>query len=172
VGSSQLRHLIPDVTDGTTTVQDASEIEFDGAVVTSQGGRSALVTISGAIITDRLPLPFSFTGASNKPYIEYATAAYVTLAYVIFPGTAYLNASPTAISVGTQQSGGSGSHDVRVYDLTNAAEIGEYTGYTNTTWTPNALGTLANLSSGEAMWDISGKVSGGTKGRLSAMVIR
>lgn len=76
---------------------------------------------------------------------------------IIWPGSAYIG-TPDAISASGIHSNASGTGYVKIYDLTNAAQIAEGT-FTGTSWGVHDLGTLSNISSGEAIWEVHLKVS-------------
>jgi hypothetical protein len=64
------------------------------------------------------------------------------------------------------------SWHVKIYDVTNSQTICEGSG-SNSTKAIGDLGTLSNVSSGEAVWEIQAKRtgSGNNKGRLHSLVI-
>jgi hypothetical protein len=87
-----------------------------------------------------------------------SSASYTSFAQLIFRGTATLG-NPTAIKLVAWVS--ANAYDVRVVDITNALTIAEKIGSTNTASAIINLGTLSNLSSGEAIWDLQARVTGG-----------
>jgi hypothetical protein len=90
----------------------------------------------------------------------------------VFRGTTVLG-SPTAIKAIAWRLSGSGTFSMRVYDLTNALEICEVTGLSSAVATIQDFGSLSNLPTGEAMWEVQAKVSsGGNRMAISGLEIQ
>lgn len=99
----------------------------------------------------------SFATDPNSFVSKSAALAYETCAAIIFRGTDTLGA-PSGIRVIKKASSSSPAHSIRVIDTTNGdAVIAEVTGLTSITQDIQSLGTLSNLSTGEAIWEIQFK---------------
>jgi hypothetical protein len=99
--------------------------------------------------------------------METTSATYETLAHIIYPGSDLRGLD--YVYVATQLGGGT-SMSVRLYDLTNAQQIAEKTGITNTTFSAVDIGTLSNLPTGQAMLEIQALgVGGGRKARVAGL---
>ncbi|MDB4278922.1 hypothetical protein N9917_04910, partial [Deltaproteobacteria bacterium] len=112
---------------------------------------------------------FSLTSSSGSAYIRITSAAYTTAASIGWLGSDNV-ATPISIHVLVVLSGGS-SMDWRIYDSTNAAVIAEVTGQTNTAWMDINLGTLSNITTAGATWDIQGRCAGGGRKADIASVV-
>lgn len=94
----------------------------------------------------------------NYPYLESAGAVYTLISQFIFLGTTKLG-TPTKIKSITWRNGGD-TVDIRIYDVTNSQIICEKTGIVDLVATVHDLGTLSNLPSGEAIFEIQHKANG------------
>jgi hypothetical protein len=54
-------------------------------------------------------------------------------------------------------------HSIRIYDVTNGNVIAEQTGLSYTGWIILDMGTLSNIPSGEAIWELQAKRDSGVK---------
>ena len=90
---------------------------------------------------------------TSKPFREESNAAYTLHCTIPFQGTSILTPSSIkvlALITGTGGVGGS----IRIFDRTNANTIAEKAGILNSTLTLIDLGSLSNLSSGFALWEL------------------
>lgn len=89
-----------------------------------------------------------------NPYIpKNLGASYDAQATVFFRGTTDLG-TPSEIKVIRQASTGSPAHSIKIRDLTNSSDIAEKTGLTSTTLDILDMGTLSNLPTGGAVFQI------------------
>jgi len=111
---------------------------------------------------------YSFTSSSGQPYIESSsTASYETIGYFDWPGSTSVD-TPSQLKAMCRINGGT-SMNVRVYDITNVATIAELTGITATIFTSYDMGTLSNITTAPAVWEIQIQgVGPGVKARIAA----
>jgi hypothetical protein len=89
-------------------------------------------------------------------------ATYTKIRSLIFGGTGTWG-SIANIHVLTAQTGiGGKTHDIRIYDVTNGNTIVEQTGLLHTVPTIVDMGTVSNLSSGPAIWEVQVRRGGGS----------
>jgi hypothetical protein len=138
-----------------------------GELLTTQGAGTSPLWLPSQDAVRRF-FSYSFTSSSGQPYIESSsTAAYETIGYFDWPGSVTVD-TPTQLKAVVARSGGT-SMNVRVYDTTNVTTIAELTGATATTFTPYSLGTLSNITTTEAVWEIQIQgVGPGVKARIAA----
>ena len=159
--------------DGTPLSERKKLINFAGAGVTvsDDAGRECTVTIAGG--ASRTPIIIGLSGGGSggeDPFFEFTEATYLAVKRFIFPGsTAW--ATPSAIKVGVEVDAGD-SMDIRIWDLTNSLAIATKTGITNTTWAIVDLGTVSNVPTAQALWEIQGRLpGGGENGRLTSVSV-
>lgn len=106
-------------------------------------------------------------GAGANEPIEYAfaqslwgitTSGYGVMSRFKFAGTDALGEIPSAIKLVTSHT--STTANYRIYDLTNALVICELIGTTNALPEIVDLGTLSNLPTGEAIWELQAAETG------------
>ena len=92
-------------------------------------------------------------GGDNTPYWDASSDSYQVAGYFIFPGSTQ-GGTPASVKAlafiisATEMA-------VKIYDATNAKTIAEKTGITNAdTGILTDLGTLSNISSGAAVWEV------------------
>lgn len=95
----------------------------------------------------------------DKPYVDSSSSSYFVHGRTAFAGTTKMG-TPTNIKAIANVTAGTGS--MKIYDLTNAATIAENTSITGTTPAIIDLGTLSNLPTGEAIFEIQIKVTTGS----------
>ena len=66
----------------------------------------------------------------------------------------------SSIDAVSYKTGNSSSYDIRVYDATNSLVIAD-ANFANSSSTVNSLGTLSNLPTGPAIFEIQAKKNGG-----------
>ena len=89
-----------------------------------------------------------------------ATDSYEIKGSFVWPGSSYIG-TPVSIKIaGILDVAGTGY--VKIYDLTNSQQICEGT-LTTTDWSIADLGTLSNIPTGEAVWEIQLKSVGTPK---------
>ena len=109
-------------------------------------------------------MDFSFFSQQHRDgIIVKETDVYIFVANFIFRGTTALG-TPTAIKVISLVEDASNAASIKIFDVTNSLTIAEGTGFTNIVFAINDLGTLSNLSAGEAIWELQGKLTTDTKG--------
>jgi len=103
--------------------------------------------------------------------LQSSDSAYVKHLSITFQGTTKMG-TPSKIYVNAFMAGGGTSYDLRIIDKTNGdAVICETTGKTNTAEQIIDLGTLSNLPTGQALWHLQVKKTGGGSARTSGGVI-
>lgn len=102
-------------------------------------------------------LVVSFSSGDSTLGLEGSATDYETKGYVLWPGSSYIG-SPVSVKV-AEVVEGSGTGYVKIYDVTNALQVAEAS-FTNTTIAVGDMGTLSNIASGEAIWEIQLKIVG------------
>lgn len=100
-------------------------------------------------------IEITLSGNANN-YLFAKSATYAVLSRFVFKGTTILG-SPTNIKAIIHVKTAAKPGDVRIYDLTNANVICEVTGVSSLVPITVNLGTLSNLPSGEAMFEVQAK---------------
>lgn len=90
------------------------------------------------------PFGFDALGSTSASYLKHGS--------IIFLGTTK-EGSPTKIQVNAYRVGGT-SYGIRIRDITNGLTIAEVTGLTNTVEGIQDLGTISNLPTGQARWEL------------------
>jgi hypothetical protein len=124
------------------------------------------------------------TAAGNDISVSFATdssgyvsrnlaASYEIAATVYFRGTTVLG-TPASIAVIKNAASASPAHSIRIYNVTNAQIIAELTGRTATGLVILNMGTLSNLPTGQAVFEIQVKrdAAGSVNFALHGVVIR
>ena len=123
----------------------------DGQILVTKGVGANPVWESGQTAVPRYwSVPFS--NQAGVPYVTVISSTYTTIAQIIWAGTSNIDAL-TKILIAIQLAGGTDA-DVRVRDITNALTICEVTGFTSTALTIQDMGTLSNLSTAAAVWEV------------------
>lgn len=129
---------------------------------------------TGTPTTTNKTINLSF-GSDTKPYLKGKDGTYEFLASFFFEGTA-IAGTPTEATIRFTNKGGITS-DVRIYDVDNALVIAEVTGLSPVTeqiFQTEDMGTLSNLSTDRATWEVQLKNSatgGGKETWVSALLI-
>jgi len=98
---------------------------------------------------------FTWFESASKPYADTTSVTYTIIDRIIFRGTSF--DTPTAIKfIANVEDTYTGSF--KIYDVTNSLDIGEVS-FTDSAFAIINLGTLSNLSSGEAIWEIQIKTN-------------
>ncbi len=105
-----------------------------------------------------------FSG-NGTPKFTTSSESYVSAGIFVFQGTTALG-TPTNIKAIGSKDASPTAWDVRIFDLTNTLEIAELTGSSSTTPELVDLGTLSNLPTGIAMFEVQLKRTGGTGGSM------
>ena len=91
---------------------------------------------------------------NNQADISTGSVTYKKMLSMIFRGTTLLGV-PSKLQAGIFVSGGgTPSMDIKVFDVTNLMTIAEKTNVTNTVETITDLGTLSNLPTGLALFEV------------------
>lgn len=114
-------------------------------------------------------IEITLSGNANN-YLFAKSATYAVLTRFAFKGITALG-SPTNIKAIIHVKTAAKPGDVRIYDLTNANAICEVTGISSLTPTLVDLGTLSNLPSGEAMFEVQAKDPLGDEIYISGLII-
>ncbi len=110
------------------------------------------------------------TSGTSKPYIGESGTSYVVIAYVHYKGST-AEGTITAIKILASMDGADDTGSIKVYDSTNSLTIAEnVNGISGTSVAIYDLGTISNVPTGAAIFEIQVKVSDTTDDfRLSAM---
>jgi hypothetical protein len=106
----------------------------------------------------------------NSSFFTVKSATYTIAARVTFLGTNLLGTPSSAKFIARTDTGG-GSVDCRIYDVTNGQVIAEYTAITSTTFAIYTDSTLTNLPTGEAVFEIQVRDTGGQNAEISSAAI-
>ncbi len=149
--------FVLDVVTPTETHVDVTEIIFAGlgVSVTDEGGGSIKARILGGSGTGVRRIDSSLQGAMD-PFVLTGPSAYDVASVFRFPGTDQEGA-PDSFQVIAFRNGASGTYDLRLWDVTNSLTIAEKTGNSETTSTMIDIGTLSNLPTGPAIFEVQGK---------------
>lgn len=119
------------------------------------------VEIAAAGATDTRIISISFASNDGTLGLTVSTGDYELKGNFIWPGTSYLG-SPISAKV-TCYMDKAGSGYFKIYDLTNGQQICEAFNTTTGAWVILDLGTLSNVSAGEAIWEFWMKATGTPK---------
>ena len=107
----------------------------------------------------------------SRPYIRRTSSSYGTIAYFPFGGSDYLGI-PAAVRVLAHGKNSGKNFDIRIVQSDTGDVIAELAGSSNSDVALLDLGTLSNISTGPAIWEIQSKVESGGEVRLSAVSIK
>ncbi len=96
------------------------------------------------LIKKTQPFGFDALGSGSTSYLKHGS--------IIFLGTDK-EGTPTKIYVNAYKIGGT-TYNIRIQDITNGNTIAEVTGLSNTTEGIQDLGTISNLPTGQARWEL------------------
>lgn len=113
------------------------------------GGNESLKVSSGKVVC------LAWGGGINYSVWTFATS-WTTFARLLFPGTSHMQAAVEAIKFIGWTNNGSQPVSFRIYDLSNDQVICEKTGVANEDPTILDFGSVSNVPSGPAMWEIQG----------------
>lgn len=130
--------------------------------------QKALDTLESA----RLFAYLTSTHGGTVPYVQNNTTSYAAVVQIKFPGTDNLSVDPVnAEVIGSAASNGSTS-DYRIQDITNALTIAEVTGAgTNVAPAVIDLGTVSNLPTGPAIFELQHAKNTGGAARVAAVCL-
>ena len=129
--------------DGSGTFEKIGATDADWQIITGGAGGFSL-----------------WRNSYPKDLASTTNTAYSIVAEVIFGGTTALG-TPTEIKALLEMSGAT-NIDIRIYDVTNALVIVEKLANVVPTATIVNLGALSNLSTGQAIWEVHLRRTGGT----------
>lgn len=112
----------------------------------------------------QMPIEIIFTGGTDSDF-NTVSATYVQAGVFRFGGTTTLG-TPTKIKAVGWKDAATTSWDVQVLDITNSLTIVTKTGNTGNSPEIVDLGTLSNLPTAEAMFEVQIKRTGGTGGNM------
>lgn len=135
---------------GATSTDTTKFFQPDGA-----GGVQVGTPDSGGQNTQ----DYSFA-QSNKLSLQTASGSYVVKALLHFRGSTTMG-TPANIKVTAWREGGTSAH-IKIYDLTNSLAIAEASTTSTTQGNLLDLGTISNIPTGEAVFEIHMKATGGT----------
>jgi len=160
--------------DGTTWYERPQPITFpleikDGGV--SQTLAAKVLNFIGFTITepsaDEIDIQAPAGGGSSSLIVQTSEnskeAAYKIMTSMIWPGSTD-KGTPTSIKSVVYVDDAGDDGEIKIFDVTNGLQIAEVTGITAVDL-DNVLdfGTLTNISTGEAVWEFQGRVTGGGK---------
>jgi len=141
---------------GITKTGDDIEIIFDSAL--SAGEQTTLNTL----ISNHSPSTQAGSQISNISIPEHLVESnsYMTITSFNYPGTNFWKNTTNIKVISFMEEGGT-DYDVKIYDITNHKKIAEKT-FSNTDEDICDLGTLNNLPSNEAIFEVCSRTSGDT----------
>jgi hypothetical protein len=151
---------------------------LSSAITLSESGETALDTTAQSIvgaINEIHPAAhrcedLTFTDQGN-PYVSENGTGWTNKGDFIFCGTT-AGGTPSAMRITGWRLSGAASFNIRVYDFTNSQVICTSTGNVNTTKAIIDLGTLSNLPSGVAIFEVQVQASAvGSNWALSSVMI-
>jgi len=131
------------------------------------GGDESLEISSGKVIA-------CSWGTNATAYIyAYSSGAWAVMARIVFPGSDHMQATVEAIKAVLWVSASNRIMDIRVYDLTNDLVVAESDDLTNEDPELIDFGTVSNVPTGPAIWELQGHKDGNPAGfiYLSALTI-
>lgn len=149
---------------GFDTIEDAinaivnsgiSFINHDGTPTTTLDGYE---TLEGAIEDLQVGVDsgkirnYSYSDEGSKVGLVNSSSHYKTVQVVIFEGSSTLGL-PTEIKAAIKRKS-SGTAGIRIVDVTNNKIVCTKTGFTNSSYTIQDLGSLSNISTTEVVWEI------------------
>lgn len=105
-------------------------------------------------------ISFGFIEDNNTPYVDDNNSSYVVKGHIQFPGTDAMGI-PSSVKLTAWMSASGGVGAYRIYDFENSAVIAEVTGVTNTTKATVDMGSLSNLTTDAALWEVQIKKTSG-----------
>lgn len=144
--------------DGVSQTLAATRLNFVGFTITE-------------LVPDQITIESPAGGGGQKALaisLDHGTttnnAAYEVLCTLVWPGSDQVGA-PVSIRANAFAEGAGDVGDWRVYDVTNALTIGEVIGIVSTDVANIVdLGSISNVTTGEALWEIQGRETAGGKG--------
>jgi hypothetical protein len=142
------------------------------AIVAGHTGEDVQIDAGGAVTID---LVVADLESGEGAGVRVGETSFQALMHYIWRGSV-VHGAPTKIKIVAYAEGGVGKEiDIRIVDLTNGSAIVASVQVANTAFGIVDMGTLSNLSRGEALWEVQGKrtVGGGARdGRLSVVSLQ
>lgn len=156
--------------EGSSLTTAVTKLNFVGAGVTassSSGSEDVTVTVPGGSGNSDIVMS---TSGTTKPYIAEGGTSYTVVAYVHYKGS-IAEGTITAIKIIASMDGATDTGSIKIYDSTNSLTIAEnVNGISGTTAAIYDLGTISNIPTGAAIFEIQVKASDSVNDfRLSAM---
>jgi len=114
--------------------------------------------LEGPALKPKDTINVSFSGSDGSG-VETGSLIYEVLGNVIYQGSSFVGEISKINAIVHIFNATSG--DIRIFDVTNANTIAELTGFTDTIPTINDLGSISNLPSGEALFELQLLRTGG-----------
>ena len=141
--------------DGVSQTLAATRLNFVGFTITEPVADQ--ITIEAEAGQKALAISLDHGTTTNN-------AAYEVLCTFVWPGSDQVGV-PVSIKANAFAEGGGDVGDWRVYDVTNALTIGEVIGIVSTDVANIVdLGSISNVTTGEALWEVQGRETDGGKG--------
>ncbi len=146
--------------------------------------RSATEYVRRAVGTDG---QFLKANSANSDGLEWGNSIFFTEMYISknvksdayavigdeFEGVGTNTLTLTeAIVVQLSDVGGGATHDIRLYDATNALVIAEVTGLTNSTFSITDLGTISNQDANDALYELQARIPSDAKAKVEVGSLR
>jgi hypothetical protein len=129
-------------------------IKYDGTT-----GRWRTVGATPGLTGGRFFTHNVFTASSGSAFIRTASASYETIGHIAWPGTTAA-AAVRSVKALIALSGGT-SMNIRIFDATNATTICIITGHTTVGFTVQDMGTVSNVTTTSADWEVQQLATGG-----------
>lgn len=143
-------------------------IGASGRVLTSNGTTATWSTVAAGSMPWAQPI--TITGASGQPYAQVNSRTLTVVARFIFRGSSVIG-TPSSIKAVALVASGTSNGQVLIQDITNNLTIAT-TGATinNLTFGIVTLGTISNVSTGDAIWEVQVNTAAGNIS-ISALTI-
>jgi len=105
-------------------------------------------------------IDISFASDDGVLGLEVSGSTYEVKGYVLWPGSNY-RGNPISAKIVVKLSN-TGTGYFKIYDLTNGLQVAEAT-TTSLTWVILDLGTLSNIATAEAIWELQMRSTGSPK---------
>ncbi len=144
-------------------LQDVGIVGNNVTITFDSGLSAGEETTLDTLISNHVPNNYQTLNSTNWNYADSQTyySTYTRVSSYDFPGTDYTGSLRRIVAYCYKDSAVT-NFDLRIYDTTNEQTICEVTNQTNTD--PNSsldMGTISNLSTGSALWEVQCKKNGG-----------
>jgi hypothetical protein len=144
---------------------DGRFIKVDDVTVKVNGSQQLYAVSSGGAAS----IEYSWA-SDSQPFLKNSNSTYEVQAYGRFPGST-ATGTPTSIKIGVWNSDSAGRISVKIYDRTNGNTIAEKTNIAGTSPQMIDMGTLSNVPTGAALFEVQTKQTVTGEAQLATMSI-